>query len=194
MHQPTENRAPSNLEVVLQSIEVPTATIIVADGANPWIVLLANSLKHPFPVLPGGKIDAADFRTTSMKDAARTCATRELGEEVGITAARLHFLGEFRNGTQDKRIVHRSTLQGTLVEALLPPANGQSFIEALYGVPDFLFVATVERTAPKPSLEFPSLQWCDLRAPDLPRLSAGHDVHLKYYREWLKGSRNRVYP
>jgi 8-oxo-dGTP pyrophosphatase MutT (NUDIX family) len=194
MHQPTANHVPPTLEEVLPLVQVPTATIIVADAADPWVVLIAESSKHPFPVLPGGKIEAGDLQTTSMRDAARACAIRELGEEVGIAASSLQFIGEFQGGTQDKRIVHRSTLVGTLVESLLPPAEGRSLIHALYGVPDFLFVATVERTAPRASLELHTLSWCDLRSPVQPRVSAGHDAHLRLYREWLRERRNGVYP
>ena len=174
-----DNRPLQN--VVLREIEVPTATAIVCDRNNPYMILVGKSNKHALPVLPGGKIDQADILSASVLEAATTCITRELREEVHCASVHPVLFEIMNDRMRDPRVVSVSSLRGTLAEHLVQDLEDSAKVRACYGVPDYIFVVNVDRESVSPSSELTQLYWLDARDIESDTLSAGHgDVARRY--------------
>jgi 8-oxo-dGTP pyrophosphatase MutT (NUDIX family) len=165
----------------LLEVSVPTATAIVRSAEDAFRVLVGHSRKHNRPVLPGGKIERADIVSFSMLENAACCMSRELREEIGISDLTLSLYDVISDADADRRIVTVRSLRATLVEDAIRSLDDSQMVLARYGVPDFVFVASVQPELIKASDELLSLEWIDCRrlAPEM--LAAAHGKIVKRY-------------
>ncbi len=174
-------------------VEVPTATVILRDPKDHFLVLVGRSKKHLGEILPGGKIDRADLVGTSLKVAAERTIRREIAEEVGTIAHGLVLFTSRPRGNGDLRRVRADTLKGSLVEDAVKDFAPNARLVARYGVPDFVFLGTVSPGQVRSTDELVAVRWLDLRCEDLSLLSAGHGQLLQHYFETLRNPRRTLF-
>ncbi len=166
---------------------VPTCTIILTRPDNPYeVAVIEQSEKHNGRfTLVGGKL-TGDF-TPEM------CAEEEFDQEVGGKAAKLISPTRLTVKTDrmaDPRVV--SLKKAT--DGLCPDTLAGLKVLALYGVPDYIFVGTVEgELAPKDG-EAKRVEWIDVRNVKVTATAAEsifgaqHDLLLIAYCRHLQGT------
>jgi 8-oxo-dGTP pyrophosphatase MutT (NUDIX family) len=166
-------------------VNVPTATAIVFDRDNPFLILVGWSRKHHGFVLPGGKLDQDDVVGTSMAVCAETCIRRELREEIGVQEGTIQFWQSREDRNADVRTVSVENLSGSLAATSLSKLSRDSYVTAYYGVPDFVFKVGINQSDAKPSDELQKLSWIDCRDYDVDAIRAGHHALIYRYRASL---------
>ena len=186
-NNPVPNVAPSQPgpEIVAE-VTVSAASAIVASKEDPYRVLVADSAKHPRPVLPGGKVEAKDLQADGGSPGL-TCVLREVLEEIGTSLLTPRYVGKATDPDRDIRLVPPSKLAGAVVTPPLPenlPSQGK--VKAHYGCPDYLFVGQVDEKALTATEELKGLRFVDIRTLGPGDVSAGHDVIVLTYRKMLE--------
>jgi 8-oxo-dGTP pyrophosphatase MutT (NUDIX family) len=178
--------APAAARPAVPVVNVPTVTMILHAAGDASAVVIGWNSKHAQPVLPGGKIDAADLIGTGMLDGAWAAAKREIAEELGCSAVELSFRGRFHDPGRDVRIVPARTLRATLVGAEVAALDDTAPVEARYGNPDYVFFGAVNPSEVKRTAELHEVAFVD--ATRLPKgtLAAGHDAYLEMYRRAIR--------
>lgn len=166
-------------------VNVPTATAIVFDRDNPFLILVGWSGKHHGFVLPGGKLDQDDVVGTSMAGCAEVCLLRELREEICVQEGTIQFWQSREDRNADIRTVPVENLSGSLAATSLSKLSRDSYVTAYYGVPDFVFKVGINQSDAKPSDELQKLSWIDCRDYDAYAIRAGHHVLIDLYRASL---------
>jgi 8-oxo-dGTP pyrophosphatase MutT (NUDIX family) len=173
-------------DTLVPVIDVPTSTCILYDPEDPHMVLVGLSHKHSRPVLPGGKIDAADLVGINITEAAKVCIVREIKEEIGVEITSVELFDIVCHGDSDVRSVSASTLKDTLVSSEVSQVLPDMLVTARYGNPDYIFIG---RVAPKditPSAELYQLGFIDIRCIPSDALGAGHSEIIERYRNQIK--------
>jgi ADP-ribose pyrophosphatase YjhB (NUDIX family) len=159
---------------IIAEVTVSTASAIVRSKDDPYRVLVADSEKHPKPVIPGGKVPGL------------SCVLREVKEEVGTELLNPTYLGKAQDPDRDIRLVPAKKVSSAVVEPELP--NGvaaDAMVKAHYGCPDYIFVGEVDEAALTDTEELKGRRFIDIRKIGPGDLSAGHDVILLTYRRML---------
>lgn len=186
-NDPVSQRKPSSIpspEIVAE-VTVSTASAIVRSKDDPYRVLVADSEKHPKPVIPGGKVEREDV-TSDAKAPGLSCVLREVKEEVGTELFNPTYLGKAQDPDRDIRLVPAKKVSSAVVEPELP--NGvaaDAMVKAHYGCPDYIFVGEVDEAALTDTEELKGRRFIDIRKIGPGDLSAGHDVILLTYRRML---------
>jgi 8-oxo-dGTP pyrophosphatase MutT (NUDIX family) len=167
------------------TVTVATATAIVASKTDPYRILVADSAKHPKPVMPGGKMEQQDA-ANGLEQAGLLCITRELEEEIGTLPENIRYVGMATDPARDVRVVPCSKLENCVTSPALPQGiSPDAKIRASYGTPDYIYAATVDETAIRPTEELSAPRFIDIRTLKPGDLSAGHDVVALTYRKML---------
>jgi 8-oxo-dGTP pyrophosphatase MutT (NUDIX family) len=182
---------------IVAEITVATATAIVTHPDNPYLVLVADSEKHPLPVIPGGKIEIddpiADGETPGLE-----CVLREVGEEIKAELQNARYIGKANDPERDVRVVLPEKVAGTLTD---PPFSSIDFsechpetarIKAHYGTPDYIYVGSVDPERIQNTEELENVRFIDIRELEVGQLSAGHDVIVLKYRQMLESGAERL--
>lgn len=171
---------------IVAEVTVSTATAIVCSADDPYRVLVAKSAKHPFPVLPGGKLEAIDLTGASEEQAALCCVLREVTEELGTELLDARAIGKASDPDRDIRLVPVSKLSGAVVSPALDESlDASATVKAHYGCPDYIFVGYVDESAIRATEELDDQHFVDIRTLGPGDLSAGHDVVVLAYRAML---------
>lgn len=170
---------------IIREVSIPTATAIVHQLENPYMILVGVSAKHPKPVLPGGKLDLDDLVSPLLARCASVCILRELGEEIGVPFSSLRLLGVSADRERDVRRIRIETLQGAFSQQAVADLDAQQIVLGRYGVPDFLFVATIDSKIPLDTAELRNFMWIDCRYVTAETLSAGHGRFVMRYADEL---------
>lgn len=177
-------------------VRVATASVIIVSKDDPYRILVADSEKHPKPVIPGGKIDRVDVEENDscLSDAGQRCIVREADEETGLNLEHPKLIGKAEDSTRDIRVVPYSKVKESVIDPILPdntPYNTK--ITASYGCPDFIYTDTVNETDLSDTEELSGMRFIDIRTLKPGELSAGHDVVVLSYREMLNNSWDKMH-
>ncbi len=172
----------NQIQQVVATIDIPTATAIVYKKSDPFQVLVGHSKKHSAPVLPGGKIDLQDLVSTSMEQVARNCIIRELQEEVRLSGVNPKLFKIHSDPERDNRIITVASLKGTLIEDLVKGFREEELVLGRYGVPDYVFLVEVDEEGITESEELRILEWVNCQGVKRGELGGGHSEILKLYK------------
>jgi 8-oxo-dGTP pyrophosphatase MutT (NUDIX family) len=164
---------------------VATASAILCSLFDPYLVLVADSAKHPRPVIPGGKMDETDRENGEPSPVA--CLRRETFEEVDTEVLNPRLIGRATDPERDVRFVPPAKLRGVMVSNPLPEDLSEtSVVKAHYGTPDYIFVGQVDPSKVHETEELKNPRFIDIRTLKPGDLSAGHDVIVLWYRRMLE--------
>ena len=184
-HRKTAAYAESPAVEILAEVTVSAATAIITPLRDPTRVLIGDSEKHTLPVLPGGKLEAADISAEGPP--GLRCVVREVQEEIGAKLRNARLVAIATDPDRDIRLVKPSRLAGALVSPPLALHLPDSVcVKAHYGCPDYIFVGSVREEDIKPSEELKNPRFVPISSLDAGSLSAGHDVLVLWYRIMLE--------
>lgn len=170
---------------IAAEVTVATASAIVISKDNPYRVLVADSEKHPKPVIPGGKVETEDL-ASDARSPGLSCVLREVKEEIGTDLLDPTYLGKAEDPDRDIRLVPAKKVASAVVEPALPAGiSADAIVRAHYGCPDYIFVGRVDEAALADTEELKGRRFIDIRDIGPGDLSAGHDVILLTYRKML---------
>src|SRR5579859_5523471 len=98
-------------------VTIATASAIIVHPTDPYRVLVADSAKHPHPVLPGGKVERTDAADGT---GALSCIKHELLEEIGAVPETLTVVGVATDPTRDVRSVPYKKIKTAVFSPALP--------------------------------------------------------------------------
>ena len=170
---------------IVAKVNVSTASAIVISKDDPYRVLVADSEKHPKPVIPGGKVEAEDLALDAGSPGL-SCVLREVKEEIGAVLLNPTYLGKAEDPDRDIRLVPAKKVASAVVKPPLPSGiSADATVRAHYGCPDYIFVGHVDETALTDTEELKGRRFIDIREIGPGDLSAGHDVIVLTYRKML---------
>lgn len=178
--------------IIVAEVTVTTASVIVASVDDPYRVLIADSAKHPRPVIPGGKVEVGDDQS-DRSIPGLSCILRETLEEIGTPLLNPRYIGKAEDPDRNIRLVTASTLASVVVFPALPAGiAADSIVKAHYGCPGHLFVGHVDESALTDTEELKRARFVDIRTLGPGDLSAGHDVVVLTYRRMLDEGLNML--
>jgi ADP-ribose pyrophosphatase YjhB (NUDIX family) len=171
---------------IVADVTVSTASAIVVSKHDPYLILVADSEKHPRPVIPGGKVEHVDCAHDAATPGLR-CILREVKQEIGAELRNPRYLGKATDPDRDIRLVPaKKVMEAVVVPALPSGVSEDATVRAHYGCPDYIFVGEVdEATLSRDTEELKGVRFIDIRTLHPGDLSAGHDVIVLTYRDML---------
>lgn len=170
----------TDLTGIKATVSVSTSTAIIHSVNDPYRVLVSESLKHPKPVLQGGKVEEID---RSTQDPFLACIYREVPEEIGTELKSVRKVGVATDTHRDIRLVRASKLRGVSLSSDICGLDDSDMVRASYGSPDSIYVGSVSEPDIISTSELQRSWMIDVRDVQVGDLSVGHDILLILYRE-----------
>ena len=104
---PNQKRPEAASPIIVAEVMVTTASVIVASTDDPYRVLIADSAKHPRPVIPGGKVEVGDDQSDSATPGL-SCILRETLEEIGTPLLNPRYKGRGASDAEYCSIHHEA--------------------------------------------------------------------------------------
>lgn len=173
-------------------VAVSTATAIIALRSDPYMVLVADSEKHPKPILPGGKMELSDVVGKGVHPGLN-CIEREVPQEIKTPIIGARLIGVALDPERDVRYVPVENLAAAVVSPQLSTDYPEgSLVKASYGCPDYIFTGVIDETQVEESSELKGSRFIDIRNLQTGDLSAGHDVIVLWYRRMLDDGLHKI--
>ena len=183
--RPSAARSAETSPNIAAEVTLSTASAIIASISDLYRILVADSAKHSRPVIPGGKMEAADVQSDAATPGL-TCVLREVIEEIGTALLNPRCIGKAVDPDRDIRLVPAEKLINAVVTPALPESIApDATVKAHYGCPDYIFTGQVDEAAISSTEELKRVRFVDIRTLGAGDLSAGHDVIVAAYRQML---------